>query len=76
MAIDYRLMPEFSREAAINDCQAAYRWLLDHSSEGEKSVDFYGDRRRFGRRKPGAGSFSLGRDSDLRKPDAVVACLR
>jgi hypothetical protein len=64
---------EFSREAAISDCQPSYRWLLDYSPEGEKCADFIaiaGD--------SAGGNLALVlshwvRDSNLRKPDAVVA---
>jgi acetyl esterase/lipase len=35
LAIDYRLMPEHSRRAGVEDCRAAYRWLLDHGPTGQ-----------------------------------------
>lgn len=73
LAIDYRLMPKWSRGAAISDCKAAYRWLLDYSPGGQTDADFIaiaGD--------SSGGNLALVlshwvRDSDLRKPDAVVA---
>jgi epsilon-lactone hydrolase len=73
LAIDYRLMPEFSREAAISDCQAAYRWLLDHSPEGKTSADFMAIAGDSADGNLVLVLFHWVRDSDLRKPDALVA---
>ena len=34
LAIDYRLTPEHARIACIEDCQTAYKWLLENGPEG------------------------------------------
>ncbi len=38
LALDYRLMPEHSRRDMIDDCQTAYRWILDHGPDGPAPV--------------------------------------
>ena len=34
LALDYRLMPECPRRAMQEDCQAGYRWILEHGPDG------------------------------------------
>lgn len=79
LSIDYRLMPEHPRQAGIEDCRAAYRWLLNNSSsegataspaEPPSAVFIAGD--------SAGGNLTLSlvawlRDQRLRLPDAVVA---
>lgn len=46
LAVDYRLMPEHPRKAGIEDCRAAYRWLLENGPNGPgpaRSVFVAGD---------------------------------
>ena len=38
LAIDYRLSPEHKFPAAVEDCQAAYRWLVEHAEEVNADV--------------------------------------
>jgi monoterpene epsilon-lactone hydrolase len=73
LAIDYRLMPEHSRMAGIEDCHVAYRWMLDHGPtvvEPASAVFVAGD--------SAGGNLTLSliawvRDQSLRAPDAAVA---
>jgi acetyl esterase/lipase len=73
LAIDYRLMPEHSRMAGIEDCRLAYRWMLDNGPEGPgeaAAVFVAGD--------SAGGNLTLSliawvRDQGLRAPDAAVA---
>lgn len=73
LAIDYRLMPEHPRMAGIEDCRAAYHWLLEHGPEGAtpaSAVFVAGD--------SAGGNLTLSliawvRDQGLRAPNAAVA---
>lgn len=73
LAVDYRLMPEHPRRAGIEDCRAAYRWLLENGPAGPgrpERVYVSGD--------SAGGNLSLMlsawvRDAGLRAPDAVIA---
>jgi monoterpene epsilon-lactone hydrolase len=73
LAIDYRLMPEHSRMAGIEDCRTAYRWMLDNGPDGRgeaAAVYVAGD--------SAGGNLTLSliawvRDQRLRAPDAAVA---
>jgi epsilon-lactone hydrolase len=38
LAIDYRLMPEHSRRAGVEDCRTAYRWLLEHGPADRRAA--------------------------------------
>ncbi|NND68118.1 MAG: alpha/beta hydrolase [Halioglobus sp.] len=73
LAIDYRLMPENSRKAGIEDCRTAYRWLLQNGPEGLCAAD-----RLFVGGDSAGGNLTLSlidwlRDQPLRSPDAAVA---
>ena len=73
LAIDYRLMPEHSRMAGIEDCRVAYRWMLEHGPAEvapANAVFVAGD--------SAGGNLTLSlvawvRDQRLRAPDAAVA---
>ena len=73
LAIDYRLMPEHPRLAGIEDCRAAYTWMLDNgpnSSAPASAVFIAGD--------SAGGNLTLSlinwiRDQGLRTPNAAVA---
>jgi acetyl esterase/lipase len=73
LAIDYRLMPENPRMAGIEDCRAAYEWLLQNGPEGPgQAAKIYvgGD--------SAGGNLTLSliawvRDQKLQQPNAVVA---
>jgi acetyl esterase/lipase len=73
LAIDYRLMPEHRRRAGIDDCRAAYRWMLEHGPQGaapSSALFVAGD--------SAGGNLTLSliqwvRDQRLRAPDAAVA---
>ncbi len=71
-AINYRLMPENSRRAGIEDCQDAYKWILENGPDGPFSVQklcVSGD--------SAGGNLTLSllqwaRDEGLRPADAAV----
>lgn len=73
LAIDYRLMPEHRRKAAIADSQNAYRFILENgpSSKGTaREVYVAGD--------SAGGNLALmlsawARDENIRRMDAVIA---
>jgi monoterpene epsilon-lactone hydrolase len=73
LVVDYRLLPEHSRMAGIEDCRTAYRWLLDNGPQGAapaEAVFVAGD--------SAGGNLTLSllawiRDSGLRAPNAAVA---
>lgn len=73
LAIDYRLMPEHSRFAGVQDCRTAYEWLLDNGPQGAASAE-----RVYVAGDSAGGNLSLmmsawTRDHASRKADAVVA---
>ncbi len=39
LAIDYRLSPEHKFPAAVEDCRAAYKWLVEHAQEVNADPD-------------------------------------
>lgn len=73
LAVDYRLMPEYTRFDGLEDCQSAYRWLLDNGPDGAGEATellMAGD--------SAGGNLALvlshwARDEGLRKADAVIA---
>jgi monoterpene epsilon-lactone hydrolase len=73
LSLDYRLMPENSRQAGIDDCRMAYRWLLENSPGGKEplhTVYVSGD--------SAGGNLTLSlsawvRDQGLRAPNGVIA---
>lgn len=73
LAIDYRLMPEHSRMAGIEDCRTIYRWMLDNGPTGPgpaSAIFVAGD--------SAGGNLVLSliawvRDQGLRAPNAAVA---
>jgi len=73
LAVDYRLMPEHPRLAGFEDCQGAYRWLIDNGPDGPGTASklaVAGD--------SAGGNLTLAliawiRDAGLRQVDAAVA---
>ena len=39
LSIDYRLLPENRRMDSVEDCQRAYRWIIDNGPEGPAAAD-------------------------------------
>jgi len=73
LAIDYRLMPENSRKAGIQDCRTAYRWIVENGPDGPQATE-----RVFIGGDSAGGNLTLSliswvRDQQLRQPDAAVA---
>ena len=73
LAIDYRLMPENSRLAGIEDCRSAYQWILDNGPSGNESLTSL-----FVSGDSAGGNLTLSliawvRDQGLRAPDGAVA---
>lgn len=73
LAIDYRLMPENSRKAGIQDCRTAYRWIVENGPDGPQAAE-----RVFVGGDSAGGNLTLSlitwvRDQQLRQPDAAVA---
>lgn len=73
LVIDYRLMPEHQRLACVEDCQKAYRWVLENGPQGRAPVQ-----QLFVAGDSAGGNLTLvtiawARDAGLRSADAVVA---
>jgi epsilon-lactone hydrolase len=73
LAVDYRLMPEHSRRAGIEDCRAAYRWMLEHGPNGREPAHSV-----FVAGESAGGNLVLSliawlRDQGIRSPEAAVA---
>ncbi len=73
LAVDYRLMPEHKRRAGIDDCRAAYQWMLAQGPTGAAVADAV-----FVAGDSAGGNLTLSlvawvRDTGLRAPDAAVA---
>ena len=73
LSLDYRLMPENNRQAGIDDCRMAYRYILDNAPGGKQPADTIyvsGD--------SAGGNLTLSlsawvRDQGIQAPSAVVA---
>lgn len=72
-AVDYRLMPESWRSTGIEDCRAAYRWLLEHGPDGVLPLQalFVGGDSAGGNLT--LSTIAWARDSGLRAADAAIA---
>jgi monoterpene epsilon-lactone hydrolase len=73
LAIDYRLLPEHKHMDSVEDCRAAYHWILDNGPDGPEPIQqlFMGG-------DSAGGNLVLSltawvRDQNLRAPEAVVA---
>jgi len=71
-ALDYRLMPEHTRQAGIDDCRAAWRWLQENGPR-----EFNSPKQLFISGDSAGANLALSliawiRDEGLRAPDAVV----
>ena len=72
-SVNYRMLPEHGRLKGINDCQQAYRWILENGPDGAQELEFLmvsGD--------SAGGNLALmlsgwAKELDIRKPDGVVA---
>jgi acetyl esterase/lipase len=73
LSIDYRLLPEHKHMDCVEDCRAAYHWILDNGPNGPEAI-----RQLFMGGDSAGGNLVLSltawiRDSELRKPEAVIA---
>ncbi len=73
LSVDYRLMPENNRQAGIDDCRAAYRWLLENGPDGPSAPETL-----FVAGDSAGGNLALmlvawARDAGLRPADGAVA---
>lgn len=73
LAIDYRLLPENRHKDCVEDCRAAYHWILENGPDGASGI-----RQLFIGGDSAGGNLSLSlvawiRDQKLRVPEAVVA---
>ena len=73
LSVDYRLMPEHARLAGIEDCRAAYRWILENGPEGHEPLEAL-----FVAGDSAGGNLTLStvawaRDAKLRAANAVIA---
>lgn len=73
LSIDYRLLPEHNHMDCIDDCRAAYQWILNNGPDGPEAISqlFMGG-------DSAGGNLVLSltawiRDSELRMPEAVIA---
>lgn len=72
-SLDYRMLPENKRMDCVEDCQAAYRWLMMNGPDGSapaKHLYIAGD--------SAGGNLALvlsawARDTDIQMPTAVIA---